>query len=54
MFLCHIFLPFHSVHWVLQERILEWAAISPSRGPRFVRTIHCDPFILGVPAWYGS
>ena len=27
IFHCHIFLPFHTVHWVLQARILKWFAI---------------------------
>ena len=36
--------------WVLQARILEWAAISSSRGPRFVRTLDYDPLGLGGPA----
>ena len=31
MFPCHIFLPFHTVHWVLQARILEWAAVPSCR-----------------------
>ena len=34
-----IFLLFLTVHVVLAERILEWIAISFSRGPRFFRTI---------------
>ena len=39
---CHIFLPFHIVHGILMERILEWLAISFSDGPHFVRTFHSD------------
>ena len=49
-----IFLPFHTFHRVLQARILEWIAISSSSGPRFVRTLHYDPSVLGGPAWHGS
>ena len=30
-FQCPIFLPFHTVHWVLKERILKWFAIPFSR-----------------------
>ena len=29
IFQCHVFLPFHSVHGVLEARILEWFAIPP-------------------------
>ena len=36
-------MPFHAVHGALQARILEWAAIPSSRGPRFVRSLHYDP-----------
>ena len=28
-------------------RILEWVAIFSSSGPRFVRTVHYDPSVLG-------
>ena len=48
---CHIFFPFH---WVLMARILEWIAISFCSGPRFVRTLHYDPLVLGGPAQHGS
>ena len=41
------FLPFHTVHSVLKERILKWFAIPFSSGPPFVRTLHHDPSILG-------
>ena len=47
----HIFLPFHTVHGVLQARTLEWVAISFSSGPDFVRTPPYDPCVLGGPAW---
>jgi len=40
--------------YVLQARILEYAAISSSREPRFVRTLHHDLAVFGGPAWYGS
>ena len=52
MFWCHIILPFHTVHGVLAARILEWFAISLSRAPCFVRTLHYDQSIS--PAWHGS
>ena len=44
---------FHRVHGVLVARILEWFAISSSRGPRFVRTLHYDLSIFGGPAGHG-
>ena len=47
----HIFLPFHTVHGILETRILEWFAIPFSSGPRFVRTFHHDMSVLGGPAW---
>ena len=50
---CRIFLPFHTVHGVLLARILEWVAVPSSSGPRFVRTLHCDLYILYGPTWYG-
>ena len=50
----HISFPFHIVYGILQARILEWVAISFSIGSRFVRTLHCDPSVLGGPAWHGS
>ena len=43
---CHIFLPFHTVHGVLKERILKWFAISFSSGPHYVISRHHDPSIL--------
>ena len=36
------FSPFHTVHGVLEARILKWFVIPFSSGPRFVRTLHCD------------
>ena len=51
IFQCPIFLPFHTVHGVLKARILKWFAIPFSSGPRFVRTIHHDPSVLGGPTW---
>ena len=33
IFQCPIFLPFHTVHGVLKQRILKWFAISLSSGP---------------------
>ena len=51
---CVIVLPFHTVHGVINERILKWFAIHLSSGTYFVRTLHHDPFILGGPTWHGS
>ena len=36
--------------WGSLARILEWVAISFSSGQHFVRTLHCNPSILGGPA----
>ena len=54
IFQCYIFLPFHSVHGVLKARILKWFAVPFSSGPRFVRTLHYEPSVLGGPTWHGS
>ena len=43
--LCHIFLPFHTVHGVLKERILKWFAISSSSEPHFVSTMNHLPWV---------
>ena len=40
--------------YLLMARTLEWFAIPSSSGPHFVRTLHCDPLVLGGPAWHGS
>ena len=40
---------FKIVHGVLKARILEWFAFPFSSGPRFVRTLHHDPSVLGHP-----
>ena len=40
---------FHTVHRVLKARILKWFTIPFCSGPRFVRTLHHDPSILGGP-----
>ena len=53
-FQCPIFFPFHTVHWVLQARILKWFAITFSSGPLFVRTLHHDLSILGGPTQHSS
>ena len=42
-------IPFHTVHGILKARILKWFAIPFSSGPRFVRTLHDDPSVLGGP-----
>jgi len=54
MYRDHIFLIFHTVHGLLKARILKWFAIPFSDGPRFVRTLHYDPSVLGGPTWHGS
>ena len=54
IFECHIFLLFHTVCEVLKARIQNWFGIPSSSEPRFVRTLHHDPSILGGPAWHGS
>ena len=46
--------PFHTVRGVLEARILKWSALPLSSGPRFVRTLHRDPSILGDPPRHGS
>ena len=48
------FLPFHTVHGVLQARTLERVAISSSSGPGFNRTVHYDLDILGDSAQYAA
>ena len=48
-----IILSFHTVHGVLKARILKWFAIPFSSGPRFVRTLHHAPSLLGGPTWHG-
>ena len=52
--LCHTFLPFHTVHGVLNKRILKSFAIPFSSGPHFVRTLHHDPSVLFGPTPHGS
>ena len=54
IFQCNIVLPFHTVHWVLEARMLRWFVIPFSNGPCFVRTLHHDPSILGGPLWLRS
>ena len=41
---------FHTIHGVLEARILKWFTIPFFSGPRFVRTLHHEPSILGGPA----
>ena len=36
------------LHGVLAAGILEWTATPSSKGPCFVRTLHCDPTVLGA------
>ena len=45
IFWCHIFLPFHIVHGILEARTLEWFAIPSSGEPGFIRTFYCDSSI---------
>ena len=45
---------FSPVHGVLKAKMLKWFAILFSSGPRFVRTLHHDPSVLGGPTWHGS
>ena len=40
--------------WGSPGKLLKWVAISFSSGPRFVKTLHYDPSVLGGPAWHGS
>ena len=49
-----IFLPFHTVHGVLEARILKWFAIPFSSGPHSVRPLHHDSPVLGGPTGHGS
>ena len=49
-----ISLPCHTVHGVLNARILKCFAIAFSSGPHFIRTLHHDLSILGGPTWRGS
>ena len=43
---CHIFLPFHTVHGVLEARILKWFAIPFSNYTQYVKLISSSHFIL--------
>ena len=52
IFWCHVFLPFHTVHRILEARILEWFAI-PFASECFVRTLYHDLSFLGSFAWQG-
>ena len=47
IFQCPIFLLFHTVHGVLKGRMLKWFPFPFSSGPRFVRSLHHDPFPTG-------
>ena len=49
IFQCYIFFPFHSVYGVFKARMPKWFAIPFSSGPRFVRTLHHELFVLGGP-----
>ena len=53
-FQCPVFLPFHTVHGVLKERILSGLPF-PSPGDHvFFQTLQYDQSILGGPTWHGS
>ena len=52
VFQCHIFCLF--ILFMGFPRILKWFAILLSSGPHFVRTLHCDPSVLGSSTWHGS
>ena len=52
-FQCPIFLPSHTVHGVLEARILKWFAIPFSSGPYSVRTLHYDLSVLRGPTRHG-
>ena len=39
---------------LLKARTLRWLAVPFSSGPRFVRTLHRDPSVLGGPTQYDS
>ena len=39
---CPNFLPFHTVHGIVKERILKWFVIPFSNGPHSVRPLHYD------------
>ena len=54
LFQCLIFLSFLTLYVVLKARILKWFSIPFSSGPRFVRTLHHDPSVVGGPPWHGS
>ena len=54
IFQCHTFLPFHTVHGVLKERIKKWIVIPFSSGPHFVRTLHHGPSLFGDLIRHGS
>ena len=54
IFQCHIFLPIHTVHGVLKERILKWFAISFSSRLHFDSTLQHDLSVLRVRVQYGS
>ena len=45
IFWCPVFLPFHTVYGVLTGRMLEWFVSPSSSGPRFVITLHYDPWV---------
>ena len=57
IFLCHIFLLFHSIHGVLKVRMLTWFAIPLlqwNSSGILVRILHHEPSVLGYPARHGS
>ena len=52
IFLCHIFLPFHTVHGLFIARMLRWFAISSSVNHLFSE-LSTDPSVFGGPTLHG-
>ena len=50
---CPIFSCFHTVHGVLEARILKWFAIPFSSEWHSIRPLHHDSSVLGGPTWHG-
>ena len=48
-----IILPFHTVHGVLEARVLKWFAIPFTSRPHSVKPLHHDPCILCGPTEHG-
>ena len=50
---CPNFLPFHTVHGIVKERILKWFVIPFPNGPHSVTPLHYDLSVLGGPIRHG-